>query len=145
MRAGISHNRAAVPHNLNEARGLAGYPDDSWSCPFPLLICAMGWSMVWRHYITWFEANQWNWSLSRRDATSTMPKAMTSESFGSPWKLVKPIDIGMLYVHPSNQTNSTWSNIKPHAKNYDTKCSENTCSRMAPLYKSLGHLTNMGR
>ena len=40
----------------------------------------------------------------------------------------------MLHIHPSDQTNSVWSDIKPQAKKDDTHLSQ-----MAPIYKSLGH------
>lgn len=66
--------------------------------------------LVWR---------QWSWSPK-----ANWDPAETHEAIGA-----------MLHIHPSDQTNSIWSDIKPQDKKDDTHM-----SHMAPIYKSLGHL-----
>lgn len=39
MRAGVSHNRAAIPHKINEAHGLAEYLEHLLIWPFPFGLC----------------------------------------------------------------------------------------------------------
>ena len=68
----FTHNQVVVPHKLNEARGLARYPEHLRTCLF-LFGLWNGVEYGMGHYITRSQGNRQNQSLGWPSATSMMP------------------------------------------------------------------------